>query len=232
MGTDPLMNLHTHTIWSDGSFLPEDVVRRAFSGGLKHIAITDHFETRKIENPLRADRFPRYLRNIHAVRMMYEGRINVLAGVEIDTNPVRCDLKHLPFDLINQLDLVLFEYVNDPINGGIDLDRLHEVRSKIDVPCGLCHWDVDRIFKDLDPSILADMLHELDVFVEVSTSQYYSRDSKQLYEHGERFYRAFDGKVKLSIGTDSHRRIDEVVNIVKGQEFVRKIGMTDQMVLK
>jgi len=225
------MNLHTHTIWSDGSFLPEDVVRRAFSGGLKHIAITDHFETRKIENPLRADRFPRYLRNIHAVRMMYEGRINVLAGVEIDTNPNRCDLKNLPFDLINQLDIVLFEYVNDPVNGGIDLDQLVEVRSKIDLPCGLCHWDVDRIFKDLDPGILADKLRDLEVFVEVSTSQFYSRGGKQLYEHGERFYRAFDGKVKLSIGTDSHRRIDEVVNISKGQEFVKRIGMTDQMII-
>ncbi|OPY33855.1 MAG: hypothetical protein A4E32_00593 [Methanomassiliicoccales archaeon PtaU1.Bin124] len=231
MGTDPLMNLHTHTIWSDGSFLPEDLVRRAYSGGLKHIAITDHFETRKVENPLRADRFPRYLRNIHAVRMMYEGRINVLAGVEIDTNPTRCDLKHLPFDLLNQLDVILFEYVSDPVNGGIGLEEMGDVRAKIDVPCGLCHWDMDRIFGKADPNELADQLRDLDLFVEVSTSQYYSREGRQLYEHGERFYRAFDGKVKLSIGTDTHRRLDEVVNITRGQEFVKKLGMTDQMVL-
>lgn len=225
------MNLHTHTIWSDGSFLPEDVVRRAFSGGLKHIAITDHFETNKVENPLRADRFPRYLRNIHAIRMMYEGRINVLAGVEIDTNPARCDLAHLPFDLINQLDLVLFEYVDDPENGGIGLDHLGSIRSKIDVPCGLCHWDVDRIFPDRDPEELAKKLSDLDLFVEVSTSQYYSRQGKQFYELGERFFRAFDGRVKLSIGTDSHRRLDEVVNIGRGQEFVKRIGMERQMVI-
>jgi len=46
---------------------------------------------------------------------------------------------------------------------------------------------------------------------------------------GERFFRQFGGKVRLSIGTDMHRRIDEVVNIRSGQEFVRRLGLQDMM---
>lgn len=232
MGTDPLMNLHTHTIYSDGAFVPEEIVQRAFSGGLRHIAITDHFETCKVENPLCKEDFPRYLRDLRELKATYHGRINVLAGVEIDTNPERCDLHDLPFDMMNQLDLVLFEYANDPQNGGVGLDELFEVRKRLNVPCGLCHWDMDRIFPDARPEDLADRLERMDIFVEISTSDFYRRNGRSFFDLGERFFKAFKGKVRLSIGTDSHRRIDEVVNIGKGQAFVRRLELNDQMLFQ
>jgi histidinol phosphatase-like PHP family hydrolase len=149
--------------------------------------------------------------------------------VEIDTNPERCDLHALPFEMMNQLDLVLFEYVNDPQNGGVDLDELYEVRKHLNIPCGLCHWDIDRIFPDMRPEDLAERLEHMDLFVEISTSDFYRRNGMHLYELGERFFKAFKGRVRLSIGTDSHRRIDEVVNIGKGQAFVRRLGLQEQM---
>lgn len=232
MGTDPLMNLHTHTRYSDGSFPPESIVRRAFQGGLKQIAITDHFETRKVPSPLTRENFPKYMKDLRGLRETYKGKIDVLAGVEIDTNPDRCDHDKLPYDLLNELDVVLFEYANDPENGGISLDALKEVRSRLNMPCGLCHWDVDRIFPTERPEAVADRLRELDLFVEVSTSDYYTREGLHFYELGERFFKAFDGKVKLSIGTDTHRHLDEVVNIGKGQEFVRKNGLGRQMLFQ
>jgi len=229
MGTDPLMNLHTHTLYSDGVHPPESLVRRAWQGGLKQIAITDHFETRKVANPLTRDNFQKYMDDLKTLRERYKGRINVLAGVEIDTNPQRCDHEKLPYDLLNELDIVLFEYANDPLNGGMPLDGLKEYRSRLNMPCGLCHWDVDRIFPLEDPNMIADRLRELDLFVEVSTSDYYMRDGKHYYELGERFFKAFDRKVKLSIGTDTHRKLDEVVNIGKGQEFIRRHALRKQM---
>lgn len=226
------MNLHTHTIYSDGSFLPEDVVLRAWQGGLRHIAVTDHFETSKLDDPLTRETFPRYLRNLRALKMMYQGRINVVAGVEIDTNPERCDHDRLPYDMLNELDIVLFEYAHDRMHGGMSLDELKDVRSRLNIPCGLCHWDVDRIFPNADPGAVADKLRELDLFVEVSTSDYYVRNGLHFYELGERFFKAFGGKVMLSIGTDTHRRIDEVVNIRQGMEFIRRHRLEDMMILK
>ena len=37
-----LVDLHVHTIYSDGTFTPEEVVRRAVELNLKAVAITDH----------------------------------------------------------------------------------------------------------------------------------------------------------------------------------------------
>ena len=233
MGTGPLINLHTHTTYSDGSFRPEDVVRRAFQGGLTHIAITDHFETNKVPSPLKVDRFERYLSNLEALKEMYKGRIEVLAGVEIDTNPARCDLESLPIDLLNRLDIVLFEYASDAMNGGRQLEGLEDFRKELTRPiCGLCHWDMDRIYPDRDPDELANTLHVMDLFVEVSTSQYYTREGLPFFLHAERFFRSFKGKVKVSIGTDMHKRIDEVVNLKTGQDFIKRIGLETDVVIR
>jgi histidinol phosphatase-like PHP family hydrolase len=227
-----MINLHTHTVYSDGDFLPDDIVRRAFQGGLSHIAITDHFETNKVPSPLKADHFERYMANLDALKEMYKGRIKVLAGVEIDTNPERCDLESLPIDMINRLDVVLFEYASDSMNGGIQLEGLEDFRKQITGPiCGLCHWDMDRIFPYRDTNELANTLQVMDLFVEISTSPFYTRDGLPFFLHAERFYRSFRGKVKVSIGTDTHRRLDEVVNLDRGQQFIKRLGLERDIVI-
>jgi histidinol phosphatase-like PHP family hydrolase len=231
MGAGPLINLHTHTRYSDGDHLPDDVVRSAYSAGLRAIGVSDHFMTTKVPSPLTKEEFPRYLRHLRSLRMMYEGKMSVLAGVEIDTNRRRGRLDELPFEMLNELDFVLFEYAEDPVQNGISLEELGAIRAKIEAPCGLCHWDMDRIFPGADPEELADKLHSLDLFVEVSTSDYYTREGLHFYELGERFFHAFRGKVKVSIGTDSHRRLSEVGNIGRGVEFVQRLGLLGQLVV-
>ena len=36
------LNFHCHTICSDGSLRPEDLIQQASSHGLRHLAVTDH----------------------------------------------------------------------------------------------------------------------------------------------------------------------------------------------
>ncbi|HAN46200.1 MAG TPA: hypothetical protein DCQ32_06565, partial [Cyanobacteria bacterium UBA8156] len=36
------LNLHLHTVYSDGRMQPEDTIRQAMAAKVKHIAITDH----------------------------------------------------------------------------------------------------------------------------------------------------------------------------------------------
>ena len=66
-------------------------------------------------------------------------------------------------------------------------------------------------------------------FVEVPTSQHYARQGRFLYEHSERFYRAFDGRVRVSIGTDTHHSLGEVGNIGRGMEFLLSNGLCRQL---
>lgn len=69
------VDLHLHTVYSDGSWLPADLVERALQLQLSHIAITDHDTTAAVEE----------------ARAAAEGRLEVITGVEINTVWTRPD---------------------------------------------------------------------------------------------------------------------------------------------
>jgi DNA polymerase (family 10) len=223
-----VINLHTHTTFSDGSFPPERIVERAAKDGLTHIAVTDHFETSKVASLSTGD-FEKYLSTIRGLRKKYEGTIEVLAGVEIDANPDRCDLDSLPFDLLNELDLVLFEHVNDKTNGGNGIEDLDRILSNVSVPRGLAHSDIKTCFADVKPAEVADSLSSRGLFVELNTALPYRRNGLTFYERAEDVIRDFGEKVKLSIGTDIHRRLAEVSNVQSAYYFVRRLDLIDDL---
>jgi len=225
MGAGTLINLHSHTDFSDGSFSASAIVEAAAKGGLSHIAITDHFETSKVARCLRSSQFDEYLSQLRALRDEHRGRIQVLAGVEIDTSPVRTNLENLPVDKLNELDLVLLEYVNDWNTGGSALNELDALISRLDVPVGLAHTDIATAFCGIAPEEVADLLRSYGLFVEVNTAAFYSRDGVPYYEGSREHFSAFKDKVKVSVGTDVHRNIAEVANVRRGYEFVRESGL-------
>ena len=76
-----LIDLHTHTIFSDGELIPSELVRRAVIHGYEAIAITDHADYTNLEQLIEAARKAKYLEN--------EWDIRVLAGVELTHVPPR-----------------------------------------------------------------------------------------------------------------------------------------------
>ena len=227
------MNLHNHSSYSDGEFSPEQIAAEAARGCLTHVAITDHFETVKVRRCLTSEQLDGYIREIGSLNEKYDGSLRVLAGVEIDTNPDRCDLEELPIELLNRLDLVLFEFVNDEWNGGSSLEELAPLIDRIDVPCGLVHTDFDRLFPGVSPKNVADLLASHALFAEINTASIYKRQGIPYYERAERHYRAFHDTVKISVGTDSHRMLSEVSNLGKGYAFIDRLGAaTDLLEIK
>ncbi len=224
-------NLHVHSLRSDGSYSIDDIVAEAIRGGLKAVAITDHFETRKVRNCVTSESLDDYIADIRAAQRKANGGIRVLAGVEIDTNAERCDLGSLPIEGLNRLDLVLFEYVNDEWNGGSSIFELDPLLSRLTVPCGLVHTDLEQIFSGISPKDLANLLQSYELFVEANTAALYQRSGRQYYEHAERQFRAFKGKVKVSVGTDAHRTLTEVSNVSKGYEFLDRLELLGDLVL-
>ncbi|MBN2488256.1 MAG: histidinol phosphate phosphatase domain-containing protein [Methanosarcinaceae archaeon] len=81
-----MIDLHTHTIFSDGELIPSELVRRAVVHGYKAIAITDHADHSNIEHVLAGAIKAKYLEDAWDIR--------VLAGVE---------LTHVPPEKIAQL---------------------------------------------------------------------------------------------------------------------------------
>ena len=76
-----LIDLHTHTIFSDGELIPSELVRRAIIHGYKAIAITDHVDYTNFEHVLEAAKKAKYVEN--------EWDIRVFAGVELTHVPPR-----------------------------------------------------------------------------------------------------------------------------------------------
>lgn len=74
-----MIDLHTHTLFSDGELTPSELVRRAKVNGYSAIALTDHADFTNIELLLGGAKKARYLEEGYD--------INVLAGVEITHVP-------------------------------------------------------------------------------------------------------------------------------------------------
>jgi histidinol phosphatase-like PHP family hydrolase len=82
-----MIDLHTHTVFSDGALIPAELVQRAEVKGLKAIAITDHTDSSNLDLIL-----PRVLKAVGDLNRHHG--IRALAGVE---------LTHLPPDMIAPL---------------------------------------------------------------------------------------------------------------------------------
>jgi len=228
VGKGSVINLHTHSTFSDGVFGADRIVEKATAGGLTHIAITDHFATTKVCS-LQGGELDDYLETIRHLGRKYDGTIEVLAGVEVDANPDRTDLENLPIDFLDKLDFVLFEHVNEGACGGAELGTIGRIASELSVPCGLAHPDFETAFAGLVPSEVAEELASLGLFVELNTASPYRRGGIPYIERAEEIVRAFRGMVRISIGTDAHRILSEVSNVGGAYAFVRRIGMMDDL---
>ena len=107
-----LIDLHTHTIFSDGELLPSELVRRAVVHGYTAIAITDHADYTNLEHVLEAAKKAKYLEN--------EWDIRVLPGVELTHVPPRkiAPLAKKAKDLGAEIVVVHGETISEPVAPG------------------------------------------------------------------------------------------------------------------
>jgi len=75
-----MIDLHTHSIFSDGELIPSELVRRAVVTGYRTIAITDHGDFSNLDLIV-----PRILKAAAGLREHYG--IEVLAGIELTHMP-------------------------------------------------------------------------------------------------------------------------------------------------
>jgi putative hydrolase len=75
-----MIDLHTHTLFSDGELIPSELARRAFFSGYKAIAFTDHVDSSNLEFVL--TNLIRVAGDLNAT-----SRITVIPGVEITHVP-------------------------------------------------------------------------------------------------------------------------------------------------
>ncbi|MFZ5987661.1 MAG: PHP domain-containing protein [Bacillota bacterium] len=81
-----VMDLHNHTIWSDGADKPENKILNAINHRVEAVGITDHF-CNDDKYSLGFDKLKIYLNKIDRLRTKYINSIKVFIGIEMPHTP-------------------------------------------------------------------------------------------------------------------------------------------------
>lgn len=80
-----LCDYHIHSVYSDGSNTPEQLVEEAVNKGLEQIGISDHSYTFFDKSYcMQKEKIDEYLKSISDLKKRYENRIKIFCGIEQD----------------------------------------------------------------------------------------------------------------------------------------------------
>ncbi|MFW9779520.1 MAG: PHP domain-containing protein [Candidatus Heimdallarchaeota archaeon] len=235
-------NLQTHSTLSDGSLEPRRLVQLAQQKNLEILGITDHAFTDKLPPTHQiTSSLIQYLEDLREVQesLSETSSFQLKIGIEIDVskhygiNPME-----LPFSVLNGFDYILFEYVNTETEywgtiGKRDIQDLLDIRTKLKVPIGLAHNDLQNNFQGEETRI-AKILSNYDIFLELNQSEWHprrgagrnTRDGQDYYLHfsQELIQELLTHRVKVVIGTDSHTgesigEINQVTQFIEEYKF-------------
>jgi len=108
-----LIDLHMHTVYSDGELIPAELARRARAAGYRAMAFTDHADHSNIEHIITS-----LLKMVHEYSLYQD--IELLAGVELTHVPPALipDLVKKARDFGAQIVLVHGETIVEPVAAG------------------------------------------------------------------------------------------------------------------
>jgi putative hydrolase len=198
-----MIDLHTHSIFSDGVLIPSELVRRALCLGLKAIGITDHGDASNIDFII-----PRIVAVAEELNRVL--KIKVIPGIEIT---------HVPPELITetvkkarslgaQIVLVHGETIVEPVAKGTNLSA---IEAGIDI---LAH-----------PGLITEKevlkAKENHVLLEISARKGHS------LSNGHVARTAIKYGARMVVNTDSHGPGD-LIDINMAKKIVLGAGLTEK----
>ena len=197
-----MIDLHTHSIFSDGVLIPSELVRRAEVLGIKAIAITDHADTSNLDFII-----PRIVAVTVALNDIKH--IKALPGIELTHIPPSHigPLAEQARSLGAKIVVVHGETIAEPVMLGTNRAAL---RADIDI---LAH-----------PGLISDeeaaMAAEKGIFLEISARKGHSLTNghvaKLAKQHG----------AKLVLNTDAHEPSD-LINDEQARQIVLGAGLSE-----
>ncbi|GAB6886513.1 histidinol phosphate phosphatase domain-containing protein [Desulfothermus okinawensis JCM 13304] len=196
-----MIDLHTHTVFSDGELIPAELIQRAKTAGYKAIAITDHVDHTNIEHILKME-----LEGIKQLKVA--SSLDVLVGVEIThvPPPLIPELIERARKLGAQIVVVHGETIVEPVEKGTNLAA---IQGRADI---LAH-----------PGLISEeevkLAAELGIYLEITTRSGHSLTNghvaRMAKEHGAR----------LVINNDAHSPKD-LIFVEKRRLIAMGAGVT------
>lgn len=137
------MDLHNHTIWSDGDNSPEEIIINAINHQIEAVGITDHF-CNDDKYSLGNDKLKLYLNKIDMLRSKYINSTKVFIGIEISYTYLLKNHNILPYELLNRLDFILLENL-DYIPTTVKLEDVSGLLKGFKCSKGLAHTDLVKL---------------------------------------------------------------------------------------
>jgi histidinol phosphatase-like PHP family hydrolase len=179
-----MIDLHTHSLFSDGELLPSELIRRAEAIGYKAIAITDHVDSSNIDLVI-----PRIVSVVKKLKGLIS--IEAIPGAEITHVPPQMipDLVKEARNLGAKIVVVHGETITEPVALGTNKAA---IEARVDI---LAH-----------PGIISteDLLSAKDkgVILEITSRKGHSLSNGYVAKEAMRF------GVPLCINTDAHSPAD------------------------
>ena len=190
-----MIDLHTHTVLSDGTVLPSELVRYAEISGYEAIALTDHVDSGNMELILKQ------LIKV-AEDLNRQGRIKILPGVEITHMPPSSipDMAKYARKLGAKIVVVHGESPVEPVASGTNLSAL---QSDIDILAhtGMIKEEEVRLAK------------ERGAYLEVSARKGHCLTNGHLVTLARKY------QARLVINTDAHTGRE-----LFSEDLLRKVG--------
>ena len=200
-----MLDLHTHSIFSDGELIPSELIRRVKVAGYRAIAITDHGDQSNCDFII-----PRLVRVCRKLSEACE--IIVIPGIELTHVPpvyiheLVKEVRHLGA----RLALVHGETIAEPVAPGTNRAAL---LADIDI---LAH-----------PGLLTEeeaaLAGQRGIFLEITTRRGHSLTNGHVYKTG------CHSGAKFVLNTDTHSP-EDIVSLAGAQQIARGAGMSDNEV--
>ena len=200
-----MIDLHTHTLFSDGVLLPSELVRRASVAGYKAIALTDHVDMSNLDFVI-----PRLVVAAKALAPFYE--MKIIPGAEITHVPPELigDLVKKSRELGAKIVVVHGETPVEPVMPGTNRAAIEACVDILSHPGAIT----------MEDALLAK---EKGVALEITTRKGHSLSNGHVAKI------AMAAGATMVINTDSHEPGDLVVR-GKAEDILRAAGIPEESI--
>ncbi|NQT32059.1 MAG: histidinol phosphate phosphatase domain-containing protein [Candidatus Omnitrophica bacterium] len=199
-----MIDLHTHSLLSDGDLLPSELVRRAQVAGYRAIAITDHVDHSNIEEVIRGTK------KVSEVLNKYWD-ILVLPGVEITHVPVEVFPELVKFARKKGVKIVV-GHGESPVEPVLPGTNAAAIKAGVDIlahPGNITEED-------------ARLAQEKGVYLELTCRGGHSNTNKHVFDT------ATNTNTKLILNTDAHSPQD-LLTIDKREEILSSLTDSEEI---
>ncbi|TFF94058.1 MAG: PHP domain-containing protein [Promethearchaeota archaeon] len=226
----PKINLHIHSIYSDGRNNIQTITEKALKLEFNFIAITDHFSNTWKSGVIKtldsSKKINLYLEEIETQNNYLIGKnvnLKLLKGIEIDLGSSYNYIEKLINP--NSFDLILLEYLEDSESIGFINNLIRSWKNRIQNDnqfpiLGLAHFDPSH-FAYKNTQTLFNFMESNQIYFEFNSaySSYYSKKYQELF-----FDKLKEFDIPVGIGSDSHN-INELKFIKEPLEMIKYYGL-------